>query len=110
MRAIGYLPSKRGKGKLPLFRGNREWVIPIYGLGTMYHPERAYGDHELQSSGRSQRRTLIPGGAMRVRSYLKCPNTCSLADNLGLIREGQRRLRVMTYLATNLHHKLRGEF
>ena len=22
---------KKGKGKLPLFRGNVEWVIPIYG-------------------------------------------------------------------------------
>ena len=24
------MPPKKGKGKLPLFHGNREWVIPIY--------------------------------------------------------------------------------
>ena len=29
---IGLLPPKQGGGKLPLFYGDREWVIPIYGL------------------------------------------------------------------------------
>ena len=28
---------KRGKGKLALFRGNREWVIPIYGPQDITH-------------------------------------------------------------------------
>ena len=27
---IGQLPQKKGKGKLPLFRGNGKRVIPIY--------------------------------------------------------------------------------
>ena len=27
---IGWLPQKKGKGKLPLFCGNGEGVIPIY--------------------------------------------------------------------------------
>ena len=30
---IGQLPPKSSKGKLPLFCGNRELEIPIYGLG-----------------------------------------------------------------------------
>ena len=29
-RTIGQLPQKMGKGKLPLFCGNAERVIPIY--------------------------------------------------------------------------------
>ena len=33
-RIIGLLPPKKGKGKLPLFHGNGERVIPIYGA---YH-------------------------------------------------------------------------
>ena len=32
---IGKLPPKKGKGELPLFCGNREQAIPIYGLGKM---------------------------------------------------------------------------
>ena len=31
MRTIGLLPLKSGTGKFPLFRGNGEQVIPIYG-------------------------------------------------------------------------------
>ena len=30
IRTIGYLPTKHGKGKLPIFWGNGERVIPIY--------------------------------------------------------------------------------
>ena len=30
MRTVGLLPPKKGKGKLPLFCGNVEWLIPIY--------------------------------------------------------------------------------
>ena len=30
-RKIGKLPPKKGKGKLPLFCGNEERVIPIFG-------------------------------------------------------------------------------
>ena len=36
--------------------------------------------------------------------------TCAWEDNLGLIREGRRKLRLMTDWATNFHHKLRGKF
>ena len=32
MRKIGKLPQKKGKGKLPLFCGNGERVIPIYAV------------------------------------------------------------------------------
>ena len=35
MIPIGSLPPKKGKGKLPLFRGNGERVNPIYGY---HHP------------------------------------------------------------------------
>ena len=39
-REIGSLPVKKGKGKLPLFFGNVEWVITFYeyvlGWITMY--------------------------------------------------------------------------
>ena len=31
---LGKLPQKKGKGKLPLFRGNGEQVNPIYGYHT----------------------------------------------------------------------------
>ena len=27
------IPTKKGKGKLPSFRGNADWSIPIYGGG-----------------------------------------------------------------------------
>ena len=33
---IGLLPPKKGKGKLPLFCGNGEWVITIYAVGEPY--------------------------------------------------------------------------
>ena len=30
------ITTKKGKGKLPLFCGNGEWVIPIYALNFYY--------------------------------------------------------------------------
>ena len=35
-RTISSLPPKKGKGKLPLFRGNGEQVNPMYGTRLGY--------------------------------------------------------------------------
>ena len=34
----GITTKKKGKGKLPLFRGNGKWVIPIYGIFVVVIP------------------------------------------------------------------------
>ena len=78
--------------------------------GTLYHPERVCEYHEPWSSGRPWRRTLIPGGAIGVWSYLKLPNNCAWADNVWLVLEGWRMFRLIKDWATNLHYKLRGKF
>ena len=53
--------------------------------------------------------TFNTGEAMGVRSYLKLQNTCEWADNLGFIREGQRRFRVIPYWAAIFYNKFRGK-
>ena len=30
---------QKGEGRLPLFCGNGEWVIPVYGLHIIDHPK-----------------------------------------------------------------------
>ena len=55
------LPSKRGKGILPWFYGNREGVIPIYrsGLGSILFFEKKQKTVEAETNPLMSTTTLL---------------------------------------------------
>ena len=58
------ITTKNGKGKLPLFHGNSEWVIPIY-----VSCDRTYSRAEVRLMSSV---LLLQGETVHVRCYWFC--------------------------------------
>ena len=77
-----------GKG---LWNGQHRWCL---GALPMYQPFTLCGAQVQRSSGASNTRTRVTGGARSVQLKSKILLSCASADSHGLICEGRRRFSV----------------